>query len=75
MTTWLSAAAFARLRAIRPRRARAVLAGWEAQRGKASVPTVRRVQSRRGRPALEVLAADVAALYAVDIDDLALLAA
>ena len=66
MTTpsWLTAVAFGRLRALRPRRARGVLARWEVTAG---APRVRRVPGRRGPPALQVLAADVAALYALDV--------
>lgn len=72
---WLTSVAFARLRALRPRRARGVLAGWEAHQGAPGVPTVRRVQGRRGSPALQVLAADLAALYALDVADVHQLAA
>ena len=89
MTTpspWLPASAFRRLRAFASiRRAQQVLAGWEAQwlahdadpdaQPAPAVPRVRRVQGRRGRPALQVLAADVAALYAVDLADVHQLAA
>lgn len=89
MTTpspWLPASAFRRLRAFASiRRAQQVLAGWEAQwlaydanppaHFVPDVPRVRRVQGRRGRPALQVLAADVAALYAVDLADVHQLAA
>ena len=74
-TTWLTTLAFRRLRAITPRRAQQVLAGWEARQGADGVPAVRRVQGRRGRPALQVLAADVAALYALDVEDVRLMAA
>lgn len=69
---WLSTAAFARLRAITRRRAQQVLAGW--LRAPLS-PRVRVVAGGRGRPALQVLAEDVAALYALDVGDVHQLAA
>lgn len=84
-TIWLDVVAFARLRCLQPRRARMVLAEWEAEwlaydadpsaHLVPSVPRVRRVAGRRGPPSLQVLAADVAALYALDIDDVHQLAA
>lgn len=74
MTAWLSTRAFARLRVLQPRRARQILATWHATPGPC-VPRVERVPSRRGLPALRVLAADVAALYALDVADVQQLAA
>lgn len=71
-TLWLSTAAFARLRCITRRRAQQVLAGW---RSAPIAPRVRVVAGGRGRPALQVLAADVAALYALDVADVHQLAA
>ena len=72
-SVWLSVAAFARLRCLQPRRARMVLAEWETTSEPA--PRVRRVPGRRGPPSLQVLAADVAALYALDVADVHQLAA
>lgn len=71
---WLSTRGFARLRALQPRRARMILAGWFAAPGE-GVPRVQRVPSRRGKPSLCVLAEDVAALYALDVSDVHQLAA
>ncbi|MDO9016665.1 MAG: hypothetical protein Q8S73_43035 [Deltaproteobacteria bacterium] len=83
--TWLSVDAFRRLRCLQVRRARMVLAAWEAAWRAydanppaalvPDVPRVRRVKGRRGPPALQVLAADVAALYALDVADVHQLAA
>ena len=50
-----------------------VLAGWETTTEPA--PRVRRVSVGRGRPSLQVLAEDVAALYGVGVDDVHQLAA
>lgn len=82
---WLTVAAFMRLRCLRERRARMVLAEWEAEwlaydadpsaHLIPSVPRVRRVAGRRGPPSLQVLAEDVAALYALDVGDVHQLAA
>lgn len=72
-SAWLSVVAFARLRCLQPRRARMVLAGWETTTEPA--PRVRRVSVGRGRPSLQVLAEDVAALYGVGVDDVHQLAA
>lgn len=69
---WLSVAAFARLRCLRARRARMVLAEWERS---PSAPRVRRVSVGRGPASLQVLASDVAALYALDERDVHQLAA
>lgn len=69
---WLSVAAFARLRCLRVRRARMVLATWERAPGS---PRVRRVSVGRGPASLQVLAEDVAALYALDVSDVHQLAA
>lgn len=71
-TPWLSTAAFRRLRCVTLRRAQQVLAEWEATPGS---PRVRRVSVGRGRPSLQVLAEDVAALYALDVSDVHQLAA
>jgi len=72
-TLWLSTAAFRRLRCFTSlRRAQQVLAEWEATPGS---PRVRRVSVGRGRPSLQVLAEDVAALYALDVSDVHQLAA
>lgn len=82
---WLTVAAFRRLRCLQERRARMVLAEWEAEwraydadpaaHPVPSVPRVRRVPGRRGPPSLQVLAEDVAALYALDVADVHQLAA
>ena len=69
---WLTTDAFARLRAVTRRRAQQVLAAWQREReAGASVPRVQVVGGGRGRPQLHVLAADVAQLYALSLDDLA----
>lgn len=70
--TWLSVAAFARLRRVTRRWAREVLAGWETTPG---APRVERMRGRRGPLALHVCAEDVATLYAVDLSDVRQLAA
>lgn len=72
---WLNARTFGRVRGILPRAAREVLSTWETQQGAEGVPRVERVKSRRGKPSLQVLAADVARLYAVDVADVHQLAA
>lgn len=72
---WLSVDRYARLRALKPRRARMILSAWEGQQGAEGVPRVERIQRGRGPRTLCVLAADVAALYAVDVGDVHLLAA
>ena len=72
-SAWLSVVAFARLRCLQPRRARMVLAAWETTSEPA--PRVRRVPGRRGPPSLQVLAADVAALYGLGEVDVMQLAA
>lgn len=69
---WLTTDAFARLRCVSRRRAQQVLAAWHATD---TGPRVRVVTGGRGRPTLHVLAADVAQLYALSIDDLPRLAA
>lgn len=84
-TIWLDVVAFARLRCLQPRRARMVLAEWEAEwlaydadpaaHPVPTVPRVRRVSLGRGPLSLQVLAADVAALYALDVADVQQLAA
>lgn len=71
---WLTAHSFARVRGVKARRAQEILSAWFAAPS-AGTPRVERVPSRRGRPALRVLAADVAALYAVDLEDVQQLAA
>ena len=71
-TDWLTTDAFARLRCVTRRRAQQVLAAWHATD---TGPRVRVVAGGRGRPALHVLAADVAQLYALDVGDLPRLAA
>lgn len=70
--TWLDVAAFARLRCLRERRARMLLAEWERT---PLSPRVRRVRVGRGPLSLQVLAADVATLYALTTDDVHQLAA
>jgi len=72
VTLWLTTAAFARLRCVTRRRAQQVLSAWHASN---TGPRVRVVAGGRGRPALHVLAADVAQLYALDPADLPRLAA
>jgi len=82
---WLSVAAFARLRCLRVRRARMILAGWEvawraydaapAEHLVPDAPRARRVSVGRGPASLQVLAEDVAALYALDVSDVHQLAA
>ncbi len=84
-STWLTTAAFKRLRRVTLRRAQQQLAKWERKWAEydaaptehlvPAVPRVRRVFGRRGRPALEVLADDVAVLYAVALEDVHDLAA
>lgn len=69
---WLTTAAFARLRCLTRRRAQQVLSAWHASN---TGPRVRIVAGGRGRPALHVLAADVAQLYALSDDDVHQLAA
>ena len=69
---WLTTAAFARLRCVTRRRAQQVLNGW---RTSDTGPRVRVVTGGRGRPSLQVLAEDVAALYALDVADVHQLAA
>lgn len=70
--TWLTVAAFARLRCLQVRRARMVLAAWETA---PFAPRVRRVSIGRGPASLQVLAEDVATLYALAVDDVHQLAA
>lgn len=84
-TLWLSVAAFARLRCLRERRARMVLSDWDAawaahlaapdEVPAPTVPRARRVSAGRGPASLQVLAEDVAALYALDAEDVHQLAA
>lgn len=73
MTTWLTVAAFARLRRYTKRRARQQLVAWERKGG--TSPRVQRVAKGRGPRSLCVCAEDVAALYAVDVADVHQLAA
>lgn len=89
MTLWLTTDAFARLRCVTRRRAQQVLAGWQRDAERLAAldaagvlttqmpppPRTRIVTGGRGRPALHVLAADVAQLYALSDDDVHQLAA
>lgn len=73
---WLTTDAFARLRCVSRRRAQQVLGAWQRERAAGeAVPRVRTVPGGRGRPALHVLAADVAQLYALSDEDVHQLAA
>lgn len=73
---WLTTDAFARLRCVSRRRAQQVLGAWQREReAGASVPRVRTVPGAPGRPALQVLAADVAVLYGLGEVDVVQLAA
>ena len=69
---WLTTDAFGRLRCVSRRRAQQVLAEWHASN---TGPRVRVVTGGRGRPRLQVLAADVAALYGLGEVDVMQLAA
>lgn len=72
VTTWLTTDAFGRLRCVSRRRAQQVLNGWLTSN---TGPRVRVVTGLRGRPQLQVFAADVAQLYALSDDDVHQLAA